>query len=250
MDGLRHISVIILSDNAATNYMHIHSTLEGSSIPETVLIRTGGASDGITGISWKIVVGSTLGYPSWTNPFESFQIGEWNSVTGTNRVCTVYGIMNATALPNNDDIWLDIEYLGASGNPQASFGSGTKANILASGVAQTADSTSAWDSLVTARTNSHAYSLGDVISPGSNAGRIFFCTTAGTSSGSLPGGYASAVDGGSVTDGGATFRAGMRFAMSVTLSAPQPQLVGDLYAIVRAAKASTTFYVDPLLTLS
>jgi hypothetical protein len=42
----------------------------------------------------------------------------------------------------------------------------------------------------------------------------------------------------------------VRFRMRVTLSSPQPQLVGYLRSYVKAATASTTFYVDPLLVLS
>lgn len=241
---------LIRCDSGGTNYRHETYPFEGTQTVETTIIRTGGASDGTTGISWKIVTTANV---AWFHPFESFQIGEWNSVTGTNRVCTVHGIWNAAALPNNDDIWLDVEYLGSSGSPRASFGSGTKANILASGVAQTADSTSAWDSLVPAWVANTVYTTSSVVSGSSvgNAGRMFFCTSGGTSTnGAAPAGFASAVDGGSVTDNTVTWRAGVRFSMSATLNSPQPQLVGDLYGIVRAAKASTTFYADPLLALS
>src|SRR5262249_22040430 len=100
------------------------------------------------------------------------------------------------------------------------------------------------------RQNSHAYSLGNTIKVPDNTGRVFFCTTAGTTAGSEPAGYASAIDGGSVTDGSAVFRAGCRFSMSVTLSAPQPQLAGYLYGTIKAAQASQTFFVDPVLNLS
>ena len=166
---------------------------------------------------------------------------------------TLHGIVNAAAVPNNDDIWCDVEYLGSASSPLASFATCTKANNLATGTALTADSTSAWDSQGPARQNSHAYVVGNSITVASNAGRRFWCTTAGTSAGSEPSGgsgYSSAVDGGSVTDGTAVFRAGCRFTMAVTLSAPQPQLAGYLRAIVRAAKATTTWYVDPLAVLT
>jgi hypothetical protein len=42
----------------------------------------------------------------------------------------------------------------------------------------------------------------------------------------------------------------MRFRMRVTLSSPQPQLVGYLRSYVKAALASMTFYIDPLVVLS
>ena len=121
--------------------------------------------------------------------------------------------------------------------------------MLATNAALTAD-TSAWDSLVTARANGHANVVGDIIGVSTNPGRVFFCTTSGTTAGSVPGGYASAVDGGSVTDGTAVFRAGYRFRLVVVLSSPQPQMAGYLRATVKAAKVSTTFYIDPAITLS
>jgi hypothetical protein len=58
------------------------------------------------------------------------------------------------------------------------------------------------------------------------------------------------VDGGSVVDGSATFRAGCRFKMSVTLTSPQPQIAGLLVATIAIAVGSSTVIVDPYLTLS
>lgn len=218
----------------------------GTQTVETVAIRTSGASDGATGLSWKI---ATTANSKWVLPFEALPIAIWNATTASNVTATIEGLWNAAALPNNDDMWFDLEYLGASGNPQGSFVSASKADNLAAGVALTA-STKAWDGQATARANSHAYSVGGIISVASNAGRIFFCTTAGTSAGSEPGGYATAVDGGSVTDSGAVFRAATRFSIAVTASSPQPAQAGTMYAYVKAAKASSTFYLDPLITLS
>lgn len=233
--------------SAATNYVNRRYLYEGTLLEEITIIRTSGASDGLTGISWKI---TTTANSKWVLPFESLPITIYNGVTSTNRVVTVSGIWNAAAVPNNDDIWIDVAYFGASDSPLASFQNSTKATNLTTATALTADSSGAWDSIASARQNSHAYSLGDVIKLASNSGRIFFCTTAGTTAGSEPGGYASAVDGGSVTDNTAVFRAGTRFLLTTTLNSPQPQLAGYLRAYVKAAKVSSTFYVDPLIVLS
>lgn len=233
--------------SSATTYVQRRYRYAGTLQEETTVIRTSGASDGTTGISWNI---TTTANAKWLLPFESFPIAIWNGTISTNRVVTLHGIWNSASLPNNDDIWIDVAYLGASGSPQASFGTETKLTNLSSATPLTADSVSAWDSQASARQNSHAYAVGDIIKLVSNSGRIFFCTTLGTTAGSEPGGYASAVDGGSVTDGTAVFRAGMRFLLTVTLSTPQPQLVGYLKTYVKAAKVTSTFYVDPLVTLS
>jgi hypothetical protein len=233
--------------SSASTYVQRRYWYTGTLQEETTVIRTNGASDGTTGISWNI---TTTANVLWLNPFESFPIAIWNPTTASNVTVTLHGIWNSASLPNNDDIWIDVAYLGDSGSPKASFQSESKSNNLATGSALTGDSASAWDSVASARQNSHAYSLGNVISVSSNSGRLFWCTTAGTSSGSLPVGYAGAIDGGSVTDGTAVFRAGVRFLLTTTLSSPQPQLAGYLRAYVKVAKASSTFYVDPLITLS
>jgi hypothetical protein len=63
-------------------------------------------------------------------------------------------------------------------------------------------------------------------------------------------GYATAIDGDAVVDGTATFRTACRFKQTLTLSSPQPQLAGYLYAYPRFSRASQTYYLDPLVVLS
>jgi len=240
---------MVRSDSSGTDYRLARAWSTGTLTQSTSVVRTGGASDGVTPISFQVV---TVASSTWVYPFECFPISIWNAVTGTNRNVDLFGIWNSASLPNNDQVWHDVEYLGASGSPLASLGSGTKANNLATGSAWTAD-TSAWDSQASAWISNHVYSAGAIISGTSvsNAGRLFYCTVGGTSTnGAAPAGFASAVDGGTVTDNTVTWRAMVRFRMRVTLSSPQPQLVGYLRSYVKAATASTTFYVDPLLVLS
>ena len=238
---------LVRCDSGATNYQSQRYEYGGTLTTSTSIYRSGGASDGTTAISWNIV---TTANSKWLFPFDAAPIAQWNTLTGSNRTVTVYGLVNAAAVPNNDNIWIECEYLGSASSPLGSFANNTKANNLASGSPLTADSSSNWAAGVTARQNSHAYVIGNTISLASNPNRVFFCTTSGTTAGSEPGGYASAVDGGSVTDNTAIFRAACRFSMAVTLSTPQPQLAGYIYTTVKAAQASTTFYVDPLMVFS
>lgn len=235
--------VVSRSDAAGTNYIERKYDFKGSQIDELTIVRTGGASDGTTAKSRRI---DTTANAKWIAPFEAVPMAVWNATVGSSVTATIKGVMNAAALPNNDDIWFDAVYLGSAASPQGSFAIGTKADGLAVGTAQSA-STRAWDSLVTARANSTAYAVDAVRKVASNPDRIFFCTTAGTTAGSEPVGYASCVDGGSVTDGTAVFRAGMRFSMAVSFT---PQMAGDVYCYLKAGKASATFYIDPDPTLS
>jgi hypothetical protein len=176
-------------------------------------------------------------------------IAVWNSVTATNRTVTLQGAYNGTALPNNNDLWIEVDYLGTASSTDGTRATTGIANPLSSPSALTA-STMAWDSAATARANSTAYVIGNFIKLASNPGRLFICTANGTSAGSEPAGYATAVDGGSVTDGGATFRALVRFSIAVTLSTPQPQEAGYIVTYIKGVKLSSTFWVDPTATLS
>ena len=229
-------------DSGGTNYISASAEYTGTHTTDATVVRSSGASAG-TPFSWKIL---TTAQATWLGYFPCMCIPIWNDLISVNRVVTLAGIWNSSALPNNDDIWLHCEYLGSSGSPLSSFATQTKSNTLATGAALPADSLSAWDTNVTARQNSHSYSLGNIIKVPDNAGRIFFCTTAGTSASSEPAGYATAVDGGSVTDSGATFRAAVRFSLTVTLSSPQPAQAGDIACYIRVGKASSpSIYVDP-----
>jgi hypothetical protein len=205
-------------DSGGTNYRNERHHWSAAETTSTNVVRTGGASDGATPISHRITTTTNLTAANIIAAafFPAIPMVIWNAVTGSNRNVTLYGIANDSRVPNNDEVWFDVEYLGSASSPQGSFASGTKSNILATGTALTAN-TSAWDSAATARANTTAYVVGNVIKTASNPGRIFFCTSAGTSAGSEPGGYATAVDGGSVTDSGATFRAGCRFSQTLTL---------------------------------
>jgi len=225
-------------DSGTASYRSEKYNALGSQVMETAITKTSGGSINSQAVSANI---TTTSQAAFAYPFEGFPLTIGNLTTGVSKTVTVEGVWNAAALPNNDEFWIEVEHLGSASSPLGSFVSGAKSDGLASGSALTA-STSAWGANVTARANTTAYTLGQVRKVASNAGRIFFCTTAGTSAGSEPVGYASAVDGGSVTDGTAVFRAGVRFKQTLTIT---PQMAGAIFIQPKAGKPSTTFYIDP-----
>jgi hypothetical protein len=77
---------------------------------------------------------------SWTHPLESFPIVAWNDNSGSSKTATVEILTDSASALNNDDVWLEIEYLGDSGSPLASFANNSKASIVASNAAQTSSS--------------------------------------------------------------------------------------------------------------
>lgn len=174
---------IINSDSAATNYINEKYGYYGSHVPETTIVRTGGATDGTTPVAWKIV---TTANSKWLFPFECMPLAAWNDTVGSSVTLTVYGVWGGGAVPLNDEIWIDVNYMGSTATPIGTKTTTTKADNLATGANTTTD-TSTW--------------------------------------------------GGSTT----------KFKMSVTFT---PQMEGFIYVTVKAAKVSSTFYIDPKPVLS
>jgi hypothetical protein len=173
---------LVNCDSGDTNYRTERYTYMGTLTTETTIVRTGGASDGTTPIAWKIV---TSANSEWVEPFECPPIAIWNETTSAITV-TVQGIWGGASVPNNDEIWIDVEYLGTSGFSLGNAATSNKASYLATAAA-TAAGTGTW--------------------------------------------------GGSTT----------KFALAATFT---PAEKGPIYVTVKASTASTTFYIDPKVTIS
>lgn len=102
-------------DSAATSYRYGYYTFSGSVVNENTIVRTGGASDGTTGLSWNI---NTTAAASYDAPFACEPITQWNSLTTGTHTATIELTSNTTLTNNN--IWVELEYLGTSGNPLGS----------------------------------------------------------------------------------------------------------------------------------
>jgi hypothetical protein len=183
---------LVRSDSSGTGYKSARYQYEGTETTETSITRVGGASDPTGQAQSRKIV--TTANSQWLRPFKAEPYAIWNPRTAANIVVTVCGTINAGTLPNNDDIWLEIEYLGSSLTPIGTIVSTTKANLLAANAAVASD--------------------------------------------------------GSTWNGGGSGAGWLPFKLTATLSAPQPAMAGYLHARVRAAKPSTTYYIDPQITLS
>lgn len=183
---------LVRCDSGATNYRSEAYLYNGTETTETTIVRTGGASDGTTAQSRKI---ATTANSKWVRPFEALPVRIWNDGVSRNVTVTLSGTWNQGAVPNNDDIWLEVEYLGSSSSPQGSFANNTKSDNLAASAALPADAVSVWG-------------------------------------------------------GGGSGAGWSPFTLTVTLNSPQPLQRGYIYLYVKAAKASSTFYIDPQPQLS
>lgn len=170
---------------SADNYKSERYAYGGTQTVETTIIRTGGASNGENGYSHKIVTNSSTNV-FWHYPFECPPIAKRLPTGDTTVTLTVEGIWGGGAVPNNDDIWMEVDFLDDDNSPLGATATCGKADALASGSALPSSSAS-W--------------------------------------------------GGSTT----------AFKLQVTIT---PEQSGIAVARVKAARASSTFYIDPKVTLS
>ena len=218
----------------------------GHMVTDRVAYASGGATIQGSAYSWAF----TSQYATDAMPWYSLPISAYNTnITGT-VTATLYGCTTG-ALPTNNECWLEADFLGATSSPLASGISGRCA-LLVTPTNLTTDTTD-WSLGGAARVNSHAYSVGAEITVASSGGnRLFVCTaSSGNSAASLPGAYATAVDGSAVTDGSCTFTAVVRFKLVLSLTT-YPLVTGPINAIIRVQNASITksYWFDPVLNLS
>ena len=173
-----------------------------------------------------------------------------NTVVGSPVTIELECITSKSGTITDDLVWMEVAYLGDSGGSTLWTMDNPGPSALMSGTPSTVTpSTEAWTSNV-ARANNIPYPVRTGFTAGGNTGRVFFNTSGSTqtTAASLPAGYASAVDGGTVTDNAATWRAGQRFKLSRTVT---PLKAGPIMFRVHwldtAANSTNAFdlYVDP-----
>lgn len=128
-------------DSGDTNYRFIEQTTYGSTRNENTIVRTGGATDGTTALSWKMVTTADAEYPEST--LDSPELpARWNSTVGSSITVTVEIITDNVTLTDGE-CWLEVQYLGTAGFPESLFANDAKASYLATAANQTT-STETW----------------------------------------------------------------------------------------------------------
>lgn len=132
---------VIRSDSGDTNYRFDRYRYQGTLTVETTIVRSGGAAapDG-TGIAWKVVTTANAEVPY---PFECPPIAAWCNDTGSPVALTIEGTWGGGSVPNDNQIWVEVTYLGTNGFPIASRQSDGLATLLSTAAAQAASS-EAW----------------------------------------------------------------------------------------------------------
>lgn len=130
-------------DAGDTNYRMLIGTFMGTLQSETTVVKTGGASDGTTGLSWKMTASADAEYPAM--PLASQEIAKKNTTVGSAITLTVDIVHDsqgsgAGGAFNNNEVWMEVQYQGTSGSTKSSFISCASADILATPALQPSSS--------------------------------------------------------------------------------------------------------------
>lgn len=105
----------------------------GSTVHDDVIYRDSGVSDGTANISWKMV--STANAIEFSEPTKSPPIYAWVDATGSTTFTVNLNWDSASDL-QNDEVWLEIEFLEASADTGSAFVDDRMADITATPVDQ------------------------------------------------------------------------------------------------------------------
>ncbi len=125
-------------DSGDTNYKYYKADYQGTITTEATIVRTGGASDGTTPISRKMVSSANT---EFRFPLESDAVIDWIDATGSKTI-TVEIITDNVTL-TDAEAWIEVEYLGTSGSTLSTFTNDRAASELATPANQTSSSV-AW----------------------------------------------------------------------------------------------------------
>jgi len=128
-------------DNADTNYRLWIEDFSGAIRDETTIVKTGGASDGTTPIAWKMTTDSNANEA--VSPLISDPIPVWIDSTGASKTVEVDFVHDGATALQDDEVWMEVEYLGTSGYPISSKATCKRASVLTS-PADHASSSATW----------------------------------------------------------------------------------------------------------
>jgi hypothetical protein len=125
-------------DSGTTNYRLWIETYAGSIKSETTLVKTGGASDGTTALSWKLT--TTANANETIAPLITDDMAIWIDSTGSTKTISVDILHNSATALTDAEVWLEIDYLGSSAQPLGTPASDKRATVLTTAANQTTSS--------------------------------------------------------------------------------------------------------------
>ena len=125
-----------------TNARNERAQTAGAVVTERTITLTGGAADDVGAFSLKMVSGATK-IDKRIEPLSSFWFDVENTLTGSSKTATVEIVSSASLY--NDEVWLQLEYMGTAGSQLSSFGDSQPATPLTTHAAVTSSS-APWNS--------------------------------------------------------------------------------------------------------
>jgi len=147
-------------DSTDTNYRLERKTQFGTVTHETTIVGGAGASDGTTAISWKMVSNANSEWNHQT--LDSPEIVRWNETTGSAITATIEIVHDSLTNITDQQIWMEVQYLGTSGTPLALFVDDAAADYITAAADQ-ADSSASWTT--TGMTNPNTQKLSVTFTP-------------------------------------------------------------------------------------
>lgn len=120
---------VICSDSTSSTDRSERFAYQGTQTRESTIIRPLGANNSVVGMSWKIVTNANN---EKEFPFECQEIITFNPTSGVAITATVE-IVNDGVTLKDDEVWMEVEYLGTAGFPIVSRVSCGRATPLTAG---------------------------------------------------------------------------------------------------------------------
>jgi hypothetical protein len=147
---------MINCDGGDTHYRYRKATQFGTEQDETTLVRSGGASDGTTSFSLKCVTNSNAKYPMFA--LDTYELAKWNATVGSPITVTVPFLHDSVTALKDNEIWMDVMYLGTSGAPLGSLVTSAP-GLLTAGSNCASDAGSSWTTTGMANPNKQSVSV-------------------------------------------------------------------------------------------
>lgn len=123
---------------SSTNYALWIEEYSGTIRHETTIVKTSGATDGTTALAWKMTSTANSLYPY--NPLVSGELVKWNDTTGSSVTATIDIVHDSVTNLKDDEVWIDVQYLGSSSAPNTTLITDAKTDYLTTAADQTASS--------------------------------------------------------------------------------------------------------------
>jgi hypothetical protein len=136
--GIAALFELYNCDAGDTRYRYRRAERHGTIQDEGTIKKSSGAGDGTDTFSWKMVSLVDAEYP--INMLSTPELVKWNETTGSAITVTVDIVHDSVTALKDNEIWLEVSYLGTSGVPLGTFVSDAAATVLTTAASQTSSS--------------------------------------------------------------------------------------------------------------